>query len=189
MRARTATAAGGLSKKIVLHLFWAIFGLGVLIALVLSRNAWAEQSGSETAQKPELCEMVAAFDEALQLRFYRANFAPDRFGCHYYASEGCSYSVAGDFRIRVTHVAPLGCEGGECSFMARQVCETDQPSAACAAIMFGPHSEYRVRGRFDALKNGAWRLTDWVREHGPELELERSRIETMCPELAKTIPG
>lgn len=183
MRAKAATTAGGLTRRSILRISWALFGLGTLVALLLAQNAKASDEPSQTAT-PKLCEMVAAFDEALQLRFYRANFAPNEFGCHYFSDKGCSYSVAGDFRIRVTHVAPLGCSGDECSFLARQVCETDRPSAACGAIMPSPESQYQVRGKFSALQSGGWRLTDWVREHGPALELERSRVDQVCPELA-----
>lgn len=152
-------------------------------ALTLASGATAR---AETTP-PNLCEMVEAFDQALQLRFYRANLAPESFDCRFYRSEGCPYSLRGPFRIKVTHIAPIGCEGdGDCAFMARQVCETDRPSMSCVYIMPSGQSTYRVSGRFREGARGAWTLTDWVREPGdaPGAEVQKGgTIAQLCPEL------
>ena len=190
LRSNTAVSAGVIGRFFVLRISWAVFGLGVLLALLAATQSARAETKDASADAPSLCEMVEAFDEALQLRFYRANFAPDEAGCHYYANEGCPYSTVAAFRIKVTHVALLGCGAdGDCSFLARQVCETDGPSMACQVIMPSPQSQYQVKGRFSAVEGGGWRLTDWMREPGPELTLDRSEIHAVCPELRAEGPS
>lgn len=129
--------------------------------------------------------MVEAFDAALQLRFYRANFAPDRFDCRFYGEKGCPYSVTGPMRIKVTHVSPIGCdEGGRCAFLARQICESGDRSLACLSIMWSSQAEYRVSGRFSERASGGWRLTDWTRDLPTGRLAEDANISRMCPELS-----
>ncbi|MEL6979714.1 MAG: hypothetical protein AAGM38_13675 [Pseudomonadota bacterium] len=160
-------------------------GAIVALGLVAAAPATADEAAPAT---PTLCQMVEAFDAALQLRFYRANFAPDRFDCRFYGEAGCPYSVTGPLRIKVTHVAPIGCEAdGRCAFLARQICETDGPSQACRGIMSGMQSEYRVSGRFSEQASGGWRLTDWVRDVSARRPAEEAKIAAMCPSLRSTI--
>lgn len=154
-----------------------------VLAIAVAGATAAAAPAQAADPAPGLCQMVEAFDQALQMRFYRANLAPDAFDCRFYDEKGCPFSLKGSFRIKVTHIAPVGCdESGDCAFMARQVCETDRPSMSCTYIMPSNIASYRVSGRFEATKSGAWTLTNWVREPGAPA-WEAATVAQLCPEL------
>lgn len=148
--------------------------LGALIAPPAIAKAPAEQ--------PTLCQMASAFDEALRLRYYRANLAPDHIECNFLAETGCAYSFRRQIVIRVTHLEPVGCDAaGECAFRARQTCEIGELGANCGWIMSVPTSDYVVAGRF-APEGDRWRLTEWRREPTRPLSAE-ALVATQCPQI------
>lgn len=133
-------------------------------------------------QEPTLCQMARAFDEALRLRYYRANLAPDDLECNFLAEKGCPYTLRRQIVIKVTHLEPLGCdESGECAFKARQICEIGEFGADCAAIMAMPASNYVVAGTFSS-DGERWKLTDWRREPTGPLA-SQSVVSTQCPQI------
>ena len=129
--------------------------------------------------------MLRAFDDALQLRYYRANYAPTQFGCSFVGEEGCGFDVPEPITIKVTHARDLGCdERGDCRFMARQVCEAELHALhACSTLMYQFTSYYEVSGTFSGsgAQPGLWRLTDWRRDPAPAVEGKEFLIETLCP--------
>lgn len=153
-----------------------------LVTALISLSAVAA-SASENA--PKLCDMVRAFDSALQLRYYRANLAPDRLDCRFYEAEGCPYSLRRQVVIRITHLEPMGCaaDGATCAFRARQTCSLGKNRGDCYAIMAQPISDYIVAGRFE--KSGDhWRLSDWTREPTTPL-MQDAVVSSVCPEITK----
>lgn len=155
------------------------FGVG--LAALFSGTA-AAQAVAEEKKQPGLCEMARAFDEALRMRYYRANLAPDQIGCNFLGAEGCSYTLRRRLVIKVTHLEPVGCDAsGECAFRARQVCEIGEQGASCSAITATPTSDYIVAGRF-APNGEKWRLTDWRREPSGPLAAE-ARVAVQCPQI------
>lgn len=164
--------ASGMAQKVIARIRAAALG-------VVGAAAALSAAGGETI---EVCDMLRAFDQALQMRYYQANLAPSEFGCTFYSREGCRYALPRDLVIRVTHLEPVGCaESGECSFRARQTCEIAEIGAYCSAIMAQRQSDYLVIGRFAATEGGM-ELTDWRREPTEPLDAS-AQIGAVCPEL------
>lgn len=157
-----------------------------IVALSIGAGAPAVAEAPPPGPGPEFCEMVGAFDRALQLRFYNANFAPTTFGCSFVGAEGCAFEAPREVVIRVTHVRDLGCdaETGECRFQARQVCEGELKAlVACTTFMQGFSADYEVAGQYrqEGGAEGAWRLDDWWREPAPAVVAEEYDIAKLCP--------
>ena len=134
---------------------------------------------------PQICEMLDAFDQALQQRYYEANFAPAKLGCSFVDEAGCAFDAPRQITIRVTHARDLGCdESGDCRFQARQTCEAEMRALfACRTLMYQFTAYYEVSGSYieTGHAGGGWRLDDWRRDPAPALEAARFQIETLCP--------
>lgn len=178
---KTATA---LSKYVVAPQSFA-FAMAAAALSVGAAAPAAQADPKDLDRTPALCDMVRAFDAALQLRYYRANYAPDNLECHFYGDVGCTFSVPQKIAIKITHIEPLGCDDGGCAFIASQTCVSAPGSGACRAIMPAQSSTYRVSGRFTSHADAHWRLTEWTREPSAPMTAGE-KVAVSCPQLLKS---
>lgn len=138
---------------------------------------------AEPAETPEFCARLDAFDRAMQLRYYNANYAPSQIDCSFIGAQGCTFEAPREIVIRVTHVLDLGCdEDGDCRFLARQVCEADGAALrSCQTLMHAFDAHYEVSGDYTKRADGGWSLDNWRREPAPSIEAAQTRIERVCP--------
>lgn len=160
------------------HAARTLLGAALLTALPVWGSLAEEPAG------PGYCDRVAAFDQALQLRYYRANMTPVTAGCRMTSDEGCRYWLGGEVRVRITHLEPIDCgAGGDCRLRARQTCEgVENTGAACRNLMINETANYEVVGDYQRLSADAesWRLNGWWREPSESADLA-FKVSELCP--------
>ncbi|MCI4664058.1 MAG: hypothetical protein MRY74_04985 [Neomegalonema sp.] len=184
------STGGSILKRAGVRQIFAVVSIvavaGMSAAPLLAETGEAEISKTKT---PKLCEMLSAFDTALQRRFYEANYAPATFGCSFIDGKGCDFDAPQRITIRVTHAKDMGCTAsGDCRFHARQECVGDvRTMLSCQTLMYKFEDSYEVSGRFTATADAksGWRLEGWRRSPAPEVSTADAKISKLCPALAR----